>query len=338
MRSAAAMRIVDRRRRPAEAGSRARARRALSQARGRGRPQRRAAAASTSSRSRRAAPATRSAACWKNRSRIANVIPERAVDRACSTSAARASSSASFAGRLQGWRDAGPAGGGLHHRRRRRAGAEPARQADLRARLRRRHLAASARAHHAAGAALPRRHDPGRASLSSRRDAADGCRSAGRFGRLVGYRGRHAGLSLNPAPIWLPIAAVDPCSHRTALMRPGAVPPRDCACAADARDGRVGSMSPRRRLGRAAAQTPRPAPPRRRPPRRRQPRRLAAARARNSRRCAPSSSRRSDNEAKLKREIESIGDDRRKLNQQLIDTAARVRAVEERDRRRPRSG
>ena len=32
-----------------------------------------------------------------------------------------------------------------------------------------------------------------------------------------------------------------------------------------------------------------------------------------------------ENEAKLKREIESIGDDRRKLNQQLIDTAARVR-------------
>ena len=37
-----------------------------------------------------------------------------------------------------------------------------------------------------------------------------------------------------------------------------------------------------------------------------------------------------ENEAKLKREIESIGDDRRKLNQQLIDTAARVRSVEER--------
>ena len=37
-----------------------------------------------------------------------------------------------------------------------------------------------------------------------------------------------------------------------------------------------------------------------------------------------------ENEAKLKREIESIGDDRRKLNQQLIDTAARVVSVEER--------
>ncbi len=37
-----------------------------------------------------------------------------------------------------------------------------------------------------------------------------------------------------------------------------------------------------------------------------------------------------ENEAKLKREIESIGDDRRKLNQQLIDTAARVVNVEER--------
>src|SRR5262245_16967316 len=37
-----------------------------------------------------------------------------------------------------------------------------------------------------------------------------------------------------------------------------------------------------------------------------------------------------ENEAKLKREIESIGDDRRKLNQQLIDTAARVVNLEER--------
>ncbi len=37
-----------------------------------------------------------------------------------------------------------------------------------------------------------------------------------------------------------------------------------------------------------------------------------------------------ENEAKLKREIESIGDDRRKFNQQLIDTAARVVSVEDR--------
>jgi septal ring factor EnvC (AmiA/AmiB activator) len=37
-----------------------------------------------------------------------------------------------------------------------------------------------------------------------------------------------------------------------------------------------------------------------------------------------------ENEAKLKREIEQIGDDRRKFNQQIIDTAARVTAVEER--------
>jgi len=35
-----------------------------------------------------------------------------------------------------------------------------------------------------------------------------------------------------------------------------------------------------------------------------------------------------ENEAKLKREIESIGDDRRKFNQQIIDTAARVIGVE----------
>jgi septal ring factor EnvC (AmiA/AmiB activator) len=37
-----------------------------------------------------------------------------------------------------------------------------------------------------------------------------------------------------------------------------------------------------------------------------------------------------ENEARLKREIESIGDDRRKFNEQLIGTAARVVAVEER--------
>jgi murein hydrolase activator len=36
-----------------------------------------------------------------------------------------------------------------------------------------------------------------------------------------------------------------------------------------------------------------------------------------------------DTEAKLKREIESIGDDRRKLNGEMIEAAARVRAVEQ---------
>ena len=45
-------------------------------------------------------------------------------------------------------------------------------------------------------------------------------------------------------------------------------------------------------------------------------------------------------EAALKREIEEIGSDRRKLNEYLIDTAARVRAVENKvtaiqDRLRP---
>jgi septal ring factor EnvC (AmiA/AmiB activator) len=37
-----------------------------------------------------------------------------------------------------------------------------------------------------------------------------------------------------------------------------------------------------------------------------------------------------ENEARLKREIESIGDDRRKFNEQIIDTASRVVSVEER--------
>src|SRR5262245_32029042 len=35
------------------------------------------------------------------------------------------------------------------------------------------------------------------------------------------------------------------------------------------------------------------------------------------------------NEAKLKREVESLGDDRRKLNGEMIEAAARIRAVEE---------
>jgi len=38
--------------------------------------------------------------------------------------------------------------------------------------------------------------------------------------------------------------------------------------------------------------------------------------------------RASENEAKLRLDIETIGDDRRKLSQQLVDTAARVRAME----------
>jgi septal ring factor EnvC (AmiA/AmiB activator) len=50
-----------------------------------------------------------------------------------------------------------------------------------------------------------------------------------------------------------------------------------------------------------------------------------------------------ENETRLKREIESIGDDRRKLNQQVIDAATRVRNVEDEigkieDRLRPLDG
>ena len=37
-----------------------------------------------------------------------------------------------------------------------------------------------------------------------------------------------------------------------------------------------------------------------------------------------------ETEAQLKREIEAIGDDRRKFNEQIIDTAARVTAIEDR--------
>ncbi len=79
----------------------------------------------------------------------------------------------------------------------------------------------------------------------------------------------------------------------------------------------------------AAAQTPRPAPPQIRPPAspsleglQQREKELETLRAEQKRTL--------ENEAKLKREIESIGDDRRKFNQQLIDTAARVGSVEER--------
>jgi len=84
----------------------------------------------------------------------------------------------------------------------------------------------------------------------------------------------------------------------------------------------------------ASAQTPRPAPPQVRSPAspglkspsleglQQHEKELEALRAEQKRIL--------DNEAKLKREIESIGDDRRKFNQQLIDTAARVTGVEQR--------
>ena len=55
---------------------------------------------------------------------------------------------------------------------------------------------------------------------------------------------------------------------------------------------------------------------------------LSSSAIRNSRRRAPGSASRRENQAKLKREIEALGDDRRALNQQLIDTAAHVRGVE----------
>jgi septal ring factor EnvC (AmiA/AmiB activator) len=74
----------------------------------------------------------------------------------------------------------------------------------------------------------------------------------------------------------------------------------------------------------ASAQTPRPAPSQVRPGLeglQQHEKELEALRAEQKRIL--------DNEAKLKREIESIGDDRRKFNQQLIDTAARVTGVEQ---------
>ena len=85
---------------------------------------------------------------------------------------------------------------------------------------------------------------------------------------------------------------------------------------------RPASPPRRRRRGRRPPQV-RPAPARQSPtPCRQRDKELEALRAEQRRAL--------ENEAKLKREIESIGDDRRKFNQQLIDTAARVVSIEER--------
>ena len=53
-----------------------------------------------------------------------------------------------------------------------------------------------------------------------------------------------------------------------------------------------------------------------------------ASATRNSRRSAPSRRRPPKPQAKLRDEIDAIGEDRRKLNQALIDAAARLRDVE----------
>ncbi len=79
-----------------------------------------------------------------------------------------------------------------------------------------------------------------------------------------------------------------------------------------------------------SAQTPRPAPPQIRPPPSSPSLQPLQQREKELESLRAEQKRILDNEAKLKREIESIGDDRRKFNQQLIDTAARVSEVEQR--------
>ena len=65
---------------------------------------------------------------------------------------------------------------------------------------------------------------------------------------------------------------------------------------------------------------------RRRP--RHRPTRIPSSSATRTRRAPRQGARIGESQAKLRREIEAIGDDRRALNQQLIDCAARVRDVE----------
>ena len=80
---------------------------------------------------------------------LANVIPDKAVVLILDERG-ESLDSATLASRLGRWRDDGRPGGGVHHRRRRRPGAEPPRQGQRASRVRRRHLAAPARAGHAA--------------------------------------------------------------------------------------------------------------------------------------------------------------------------------------------
>ena len=114
---------------------------------------------------------------------VANIIPERAVT-VILDQRGESMSSSSFAGRLQGWRTENkPAvvfivGGADGLAPNLRENAEP------RDRVRGGDLAAPAGAGHAAGAALPRGHDSGRAPLSPRRDRRARNRAlSGRFPR-----------------------------------------------------------------------------------------------------------------------------------------------------------
>ena len=130
---------------------------------------------------------------------IANLIPERAAT-VLLDERGESMSSGSFAGRLQGWRSAEQAGGGVRPGRRRRPGAEPARQGRPRHRLWAGDLAASARANHAAGAALSRDHDPGRTPVSPRLMPAP---SLGHFKRANSAYGAKLETGLQAlAPLW----------------------------------------------------------------------------------------------------------------------------------------
>ena len=156
----------DRRRRPPQARPRAGARRVLSQARRGDRARARSARRSKSSKFAKAARRMPSGGASRNRSRspmsfpmapIVVVLDERGENL----------DSAALAGLLREWRAEDRAAvcfiiGGADGAR-----AKPARARQGPARLRRGDLAASTGAHHAARAALPRRHDPCRSPLSS---------------------------------------------------------------------------------------------------------------------------------------------------------------------------
>ena len=210
---------------------------------------------------------------------LANLIPDKAVT-IILDERGESLDSATLADRLGRWRDDGrPAavfiiGGddGLAPSLRDKAG--------LTARLRRRHLAASARPRHAAGADLSRRHASFPGTRIIAREVAFATSAAlpriamsasGRIDRFVAARWRRR---------W-PRAASRSCSPRRAH-------PQSALDALRQRDQELEAIRAEQKQGR-----------------------------RNRR---PSSSS----------EIDAIGEDRRKLNQALIDAAARLRGAEDR--------
>ena len=299
-----------------------------------------------------------SGACSKNRSRSPTSFPS-APSRVILDERGESLSSAAFAGQLAGLARRGPARGRVHHRRRRRA--------------RRRACATGP------SSRSPSAPPPGRTSWcesccwSSSTGRSRSCPDTPITGpertclhQLVTAALR---LSLNPRTnSMVTSCALDPacCIERVNALAIG--PAASAFRPTDPGDAGTSAARTGQRAGAdaaaAAGEIPYLTVPRSQPPDSRPPIRAPAVTVRQARAGTPRDNlkqREQELEAiraeqkrrwrprrKLKREIEAIGDDRRKLNQQLIDTAARrarpsktqIAATEERlaAARRPRAG